>query len=293
MNAHLDLCTWGHSAWGQLGHADKPEEIKDIDSPKKIRVLVDKDVHVKFVACGESHTIAVAKTGECYGWGNAHSGRLGILPPGFKPEDGNYNYAGIFDHVLVPQLIDRVRGVDTVACGSAHTLFALNDGRLFVTGCNISGQLGTGDRNDVICPREVTIPVSDSYKTSESDHVRAHTVFVAAGDQSSVCVIEIVGGNKTNTNRLLYTWGNNMYGGLGHGDTENRLVPTVVQKLVDSYSVQSVACGSFHMAAIAITTATTSSNIQVDEDDDEDDDVFGDTSPAVYEEAGSRLVFTW
>jgi alpha-tubulin suppressor-like RCC1 family protein len=97
---------------------------------------------VKFVGCGESHTIAVAKTGECYGWGNAHSGRLGILPAGFKPEDpNNINYSGIFDHVLVPQLIDRVRGVDTVACGSAHTLFALDDGRLFVTGCNISGQV--------------------------------------------------------------------------------------------------------------------------------------------------------
>lgn len=165
MSAHLDLCTWGHSAWGQLGHADKPEEIADIGSPRvilfffshthsfahtlslsltccqKIRVLVDKDVQVKFVACGDCHTIAVAKTGECYGWGNAHSGRLGILPSGFRPEDGNANYSGIFDHVLIPQVIDRVRGVDTVACGSAHTLFGLNDGRLFVTGCNISGQV--------------------------------------------------------------------------------------------------------------------------------------------------------
>jgi hypothetical protein len=63
------------------------------------------------------------------------------LPAGFKPDDPNSGYPGIFDHVLVPQLIDRVRGVDTVACGSAHTLVALNDGRLFVTGCNISGQV--------------------------------------------------------------------------------------------------------------------------------------------------------
>lgn len=33
MNAHLDLCTWGNSSWGQLGHADKPEELKDISFP--------------------------------------------------------------------------------------------------------------------------------------------------------------------------------------------------------------------------------------------------------------------
>ena len=34
MNAHLDLCTWGNSQWGQLGHADKSAEVRDIDHPK-------------------------------------------------------------------------------------------------------------------------------------------------------------------------------------------------------------------------------------------------------------------
>jgi hypothetical protein len=60
---------------------------------------------------------------------------------------------------------------------------------------------------------------------------------------------------------------------LGHGDNENCLIPTVVQKLADSYSVQSVAVGGFHMAAIAILTAETSER-QVVEDDDEED-VYG------------------
>jgi hypothetical protein len=40
MNAHLDLCTWGNSAWGQLGHADKPDEIKDIAFPMVPSTLV-------------------------------------------------------------------------------------------------------------------------------------------------------------------------------------------------------------------------------------------------------------
>jgi hypothetical protein len=72
--------------------------------------------------------------------------------------------------------------------------------------------LGTGDRNDVICPREITIPVSDSYKMSENDNIRAHTVSVSAGDQTSACVIEVIGGNKANSRRLLYTWGSNIFG---------------------------------------------------------------------------------
>lgn len=64
----------------------------------------------------------------------------------------------------------------------------------------------------MICPREVVIPVSDSYKLNENDTIRGHIVFVAAGDQSSACIIDVVGGNKGNSNRLLYTWGNNIYG---------------------------------------------------------------------------------
>jgi hypothetical protein len=60
------------------------------------------------------------------------------------------------------------------------------------------------------------IPVSDEYKVNESDDLRGHTVYIAAGDQSSACIIDVVGGNKANSNRLLYTWGNNIYGLFAH-----------------------------------------------------------------------------
>lgn len=93
---------------------------------------------MKFVACGFSHTVAVSKTGECYAWGNAHSGRLGIVPSTFS---------GHFDHVLVPHCVEALRGlvtVDSVACGASHTLFLTQDGRLFATGSNVSGQVRAG-----------------------------------------------------------------------------------------------------------------------------------------------------
>lgn len=34
MHAHLDLCTWGSAQWGQLGHCDDSNEIKNEVSPK-------------------------------------------------------------------------------------------------------------------------------------------------------------------------------------------------------------------------------------------------------------------
>ena len=39
MNAHLDLCTWGNSAWGQLGHAERPEDVVDMAHPKVFDLL--------------------------------------------------------------------------------------------------------------------------------------------------------------------------------------------------------------------------------------------------------------
>ncbi len=61
------------------------------------------------------------------------------------------------------------------------------------------------------------------------------------------------------------------------------MIPSVVQRLADCYSVQSVACGGYHMAAIAITSQTnlTAPQEGIDEDDDdedEDEDVFKSVS---------------
>lgn len=39
MHAHLDLCTWGSSQWGQLGHADVSSDIKNEANPKVIDEL--------------------------------------------------------------------------------------------------------------------------------------------------------------------------------------------------------------------------------------------------------------
>lgn len=97
---------------------------------------MDKDVDVKFVSCGECHTVAISKTGVCYAWGNANSGRLGVLT------SGNNNQL-MLQHALIPQEIDTLKSIviDYVACGAAHTLFVAENGWLYATGCNMYGQV--------------------------------------------------------------------------------------------------------------------------------------------------------
>jgi len=47
----------------------------------------------------------------------------------------------------------------------------------------------------------------------------------------------------------VYTWGSGDGGRLGHGDTEDRLIPTQVEALRDEVVLQ-VACGNWHSAAV-------------------------------------------
>jgi alpha-tubulin suppressor-like RCC1 family protein len=109
---------------------------------QKVRYLVDHDVDLKFVECGDSHTVTVSKSGECYAWGNSDSGRLGVVVGGSEAVS-DVEHGAAMRHILLPQLIGGLNGIPihSVACGSAHTLFVTEDQRLYATGCNICGQV--------------------------------------------------------------------------------------------------------------------------------------------------------
>ena len=46
---------------------------------------------------------------------------------------------------------------------------------------------------------------------------------------------------------FVYSWGNNYYGQLGHGDRTNRSIPTIINGLT---KIKKIYCGSFHTMAI-------------------------------------------
>jgi alpha-tubulin suppressor-like RCC1 family protein len=57
-----ELFTWGHGAWGQLGHGN----YDDLDKPKLVNCLAGmKMIHL---ACGSYHTAVVTSDGELYTW---------------------------------------------------------------------------------------------------------------------------------------------------------------------------------------------------------------------------------
>ena len=87
-------------------------------------------------------------------------------------------------------------------------MFVTADGLVYACGLNDEGQLGVGDMEQMLVPTLITGQLQG--KTA---------VYVAAGDHHTLCIT----GDGS-----LFSWGRNLFGQLGVGDTENRHVPTLV-----------------------------------------------------------------
>ena len=90
---------------------------------------------------------------------------------------------------------------------------------------NNEGQLGVGDTEGRLVPTLVTGQLQG--KTA---------VYVAPGDHHALCVT---------ANGSLFSWGRNRSGQMGVGNTEKRLVPTLVTGLQGKHVVH-VAAGAHH-----------------------------------------------
>ena len=99
---------------------------------------------------------------------------------------------------------------------------------LYMHGATQSGQLGIGFTNQ----RQVLLP--------QKVDVRIQFVKITCGAGHSVALSE---------NGKVYSWGLNLLGQLGHGDTEPRWSPTIIPGIKDSQIII-VASGAGHSFAV-------------------------------------------
>ncbi|GFP86184.1 ultraviolet-b receptor uvr8 [Phtheirospermum japonicum] len=218
------LFTFGDGTFGALGHGDRdgvnvPREVEDLKGLKTMKV-----------ACGVWHTAAVVEvgsdseqpsdrvlTGKLFTWGDGDKGQLGH---------------GDCKARLVPECVASVVDSDfsQVVCGSNLTVALTTSGRVYTMGSTSHGQQGSpsSDGKIPICVRGT---IADS------------------------CVEEIACGSHhvaiLTSKSEVYTWGRGSNGQLGHGDTEDRNIPTLVESLKDK-QVRSIACGSSFTAVICL-----------------------------------------
>ena len=148
------------------------------------------------VTAGAYFTVCVTEGGAVFAFGSNNRGQLGL---------------GDTEDRLVPTLLRgelENKSVLQAAAGSVHTTFVTADGSVFAFGHNHYGQLGVGDEENRLVPTLL-----------RGDLENKSVLQVAAGAMHTIFVT---------ADGLVFSCGSNSKGQLGVGDTENRLVPTLV-----------------------------------------------------------------
>ncbi|KAJ6964810.1 hypothetical protein NC652_002899 [Populus alba x Populus x berolinensis] len=217
------LFTFGDGTFGVLGHGDR----KSISLPREVESL--KGLRTVQAACGVWHTAAVVEvmvgnssssncsSGKLFTWGDGDKGRLGH---------------GDKEAKLVPTCVAALVEPNfcQVACGHSLTIARTTSGHVYTMGSPVYGQLGN-PQSDGKLPARVEGKLS-----------RSSVEEIACGAYH-VAVLT----SKTE----VYTWGKGANGRLGHGDTDDKNLPSLVEALKDK-QVKSIACGTNFTAAICL-----------------------------------------
>lgn len=226
------LWMWGSNQWGELGSGGASNGETDWGTPIQTTPVQVLD-GVAAVSCGWRHTAAVKTDGSLWSWGSNDRGELGT--------GGAYNFLdeeGQHIQNLPAYVTDSVV---CVSCGAGHTAAVKADGSLWVWGYNMDGQVGIG--------------FTGNSETDLGYPIQTVPVQVLEGVSSVCCGGYFTAALKTDGS--LWTWGTNLYGELGDGET-----PQATEGLPGSprpcrgepkqvmEGVAALSCGWSHVAVI-------------------------------------------
>ncbi|XP_075085997.1 PH, RCC1 and FYVE domains-containing protein 1-like [Nicotiana tabacum] len=219
--ANGKLFTFGDGSFGVLGHGDResvlyPKEVQSLNGLKTIKV-----------ACGVWHTAAIVEVTN-HNCGNVPTRKLFTWGDGDKNRLGHGNKETYLLPTCVSAIIDY--NFHQLACGHNITVGLTTSGHVFIMGSNAYGQLGNPQADG-----KVPSLVQDKLVGEFVEEIVCGAFHVAVLTSRSE----------------VFTWGKGANGRLGHGDTEDRNAPTLVEALKDRH-VKNIACGSNYTASICI-----------------------------------------
>ena len=200
------LWVWGSNEHGQLGNGTNTAHLYgawDVSEPNNTptRVPIENVVAVSVGGTdlpSAGHMMAITSNGSLWGWGLNRSGQLG---------DGTTTNRNSPVHIM--------DNVIAVSAGSSHTMAITSNGNLYAWGDNSSGQLGDG----TITNRDEYWNIVENNDRHSPVRIMDNVVSVSAGWTHTLAL---------RADGSLWAWGQNTYGQLGDGTTENRLSPVRV-----------------------------------------------------------------
>ena len=182
--------SYGETADGKKYAWGNVGELTGAGNTDNIRTPKEVDFTIIYNITNVSTYYILTDTG-LYAWGNNGNGQVGN---------------GTTDNVLTPYKVAGIDGniKDIIADG---TVYVLTDTGLYAWGNNLLGQVGNGTTEDVLTPHKV-------------EGIDGNIKEVIANIYNTVYVLTDTG---------LYAWGDNSYGQVGNGTTDNVLTPYKVQ----------------------------------------------------------------
>ncbi|KAM3962285.1 RCC1 and BTB domain containing protein claret [Aphomia sociella] len=190
LSAGGEIWACGAGVLGQLGNGGRMKS----SLPTRV-AMPTSAAPVTHIAVGYFHNLALTSKGQVWCWGSspqqvrATHARQAASPT--SPSESEPH--------LLPQLIDtrNVRGrVVRLAAGWHHSCIVDNFGTIYTWGLNFDGQLGSGDRKQVVIPTEIKIRTeheatakTSNPKTPEEENPDVESqVLVACGGDFTVFV---------------------------------------------------------------------------------------------------------
>ena len=194
------VVSWGRNSSGQLGDGTQTTRLAPVNVIQT-GVLAGKTVVA--VSAGSYHSLALCSDGQVVAWGSNSNGNLGTGAfGGFQAQPVGVPKNGVLNGKTVVAL----------AAGGFHSLTLCSDGTLVTWGGNSSGQLGDGSTVNSPFPVAVSSTGALGEKTISA---------INAGSDHNLILC---------SDNTLLTWGNNILGQLGNGQTGNQTTPVEVDQ---------------------------------------------------------------
>ena len=212
-----NLWSCGSNEYGQLCLGNKETQLK----PQKTSFS-----NISKISAGLEHSLFQNHKGEIFSCGYNAAGHCGL---------------GHFDHPqITPSLIPNVpSNIVHFVCGSDQNLFLDSEGSVYSVGNNYYGQLGrdiiikTKQKNKKKKIKKNKKSKNDTKQNELQKIPNIPPIKIISCARSSCYLIDFEGN--------LWSFGNNSYGQLGHGDTIHKNEPKIINTLKD---IQQISYGS-------------------------------------------------
>lgn len=251
------MLVWGRNTNGQLGFGSKdnyyhftPTTLKTLD-------------HIKEVAAGWFHSLALEEDGTVWSWGGNYKGQLGdgsleerSLPVQVKGPQGvsrflenivkigaGSDFSVALDRsgkvwqwgrdTLLPEQVPELENIIDIATGAWHTLALKSDGTVWSWGYNWSGQLGIG-----VWEYEHGYTPNNEYNDVLQVQNLSGIVAIAAGNDHSLALT---------SKGTIFAWGDNEHGQIGTTINRNKYWPI---KIPSIEGIIAIGAGEYSTFAI-------------------------------------------